>query len=108
MGHAAECFIGQVLGAGGAGGTLEGVPFEPAVIIVSEATGPTLTLSVRGGLLAADVEVLMTTGAVNANVPVVSQDGEGDWDVALPTALAPDGDTATVVIWGVRDTNGGL
>lgn len=106
--HLTESFVGQVVGAGGAGGSLENVPFEPAVIIVTEATGPTLTLSLRGGLLPADVEVLMTTGAVNANPPVVSQVGAGDWTIALPTALAPDGDTATVLVMGLRDVAGSL
>lgn len=106
--HLSESFVGQVVGAGGAGGDLENVPFEPAVIIVSEATGPTLTLSIRGGAMPADVEVLMTTGAVNANPPVVSQVGEGDWTISLPTALAPDGDTATVLVMGLRDVGGSL
>jgi len=106
--HLTEAFIAQVLGAGGAGGAILNVPFEPAVIEVSEATGPTLTKSIRGGGMPAAVELNMISGAVNANPPVVTQVGPGAWTVTLPTALAPDGDTATVVMYGVSHAGGSL
>jgi hypothetical protein len=106
--HIPEMFVGQVLGAGGAGGSLLNVPFEPAMIDISEATGPTLVRHMRGGALPAAVDLNLITGAVNAAVPVITKVGNGDWTIALPTALAPDGDTATVVVYGYRDVGGSL
>ena len=104
--HAMDGYCGQVLGAGGAGGSLAGIPFEPMEIIVSEATGPTLVLQVRAS--SGDVNINMITGAANASLPVVSQAVDGSWTIALPTALAPDGDTATVLVHGYRDIAGSL
>lgn len=106
--HATETFVGQVVGAGGAGGAIVNVPFEPSIILMSEATGPTLSLLVRGGGLAADVAVDMVLGGVNATPAVVTQVGPGDWTVTLDTAEAPDGDTATVVILGFKQAGGSL
>lgn len=93
-----EAFIGQVTGAGGAGGSFV-CPFEPGVMVVSEETGPTLELHVHAST--GDVEVSMITGAASANAVTVTAVGDGTFTVALPTALAPDADVATVVCLGV-------
>jgi hypothetical protein len=106
--HLTEAFIGQVVGAGGAGGAIENIPFEPAIIEVYEPTGPTASKLIRGGGLAADVAVNAISGAVNATPAVVTQVGPGNWTVTLDTAEAPDGDTATVIIYGVRNVGGSL
>ena len=104
--HVAECFVGRVVGAAAAGGSLLNVPFEPAIIDVSEATGPTLVRQIRA--TSGNVNLNMITGAANAVLPVVTQVGPNDWTIALPTGLAPDGDTATVVVTGFRAIAGSL
>lgn len=109
LGYVPECFIGQVLGAGGAGGNLDGVPFEPAVIIALEATGPTGTLMIRGlAGGAADVKVNLITLAAATIFPTISQLSATSWRVACPTALAPDGDTTTLLCFGVKNSLSGL
>lgn len=104
--HAAELFVGEVLGAGGVGGSLLGVPFEPGIIDVYEATGPTMVRRLPGA--AGAIYINLITGAVIATTITVTQAVDGTWTVALPTALAPDGDTATVVCTGVKNVGGSL
>lgn len=107
MGRNVEGFIGQVVGAGGAGGDLLNVPFEPAVIIALEPTGPTGTLMIRG-MSVADVKVNLITLAAATVFPSVTKVGANDYTVSCPTALAPDGDTATLICFGVRNPGTGL
>ena len=109
LAHGAEMFMAQVVGAGGAGGSFV-CPFEPAVVEVYEPTGPTIAKSmfVAGGA----VHVNGISGAVNATPPTVAavdaNDKSQGFTVGLPTALAPDADTATVICYGFRDTNNSL
>ena len=107
LGYVHEAFIGQVLGAGGAGGNLDDVPFEPAVIIALEPTGPTGTLMIRG-MTVSDVKVNLITLAAATVFPTISQLSATSWRVACPTALAPDGDTTTIVCFGVKNATSGL
>ena len=105
--HMTESFVGEVLGAGGVGGVLENIPFEPAAILVSEATGPFLQLQLPGS--AAKVDINMITGAAAGGaIPAATLEADGLYDLALPTGMAPDGDTASVLILGFRDVGGSL
>lgn len=106
MGRVPEAFIGKIVGAGGAGGSLTGVPFEPAVIFCLEPTGPTGTLSVFRSDATAHVN--MITLAAATLVPTVTKVGDQNWTIAAPTGLAPDGDTVTVLAFGVKNALSGL
>lgn len=102
-----EAFVGEVLGAGAAGGDLAGIPFEPAVILLSEGTGPILQLQVPGS--SAKVDVNMISGApAGTAIPAAVLQGDGTYTLSLPTGLAPDGDTVSLLILGFRDTQGSL
>jgi hypothetical protein len=108
MGHVSECYIGEVLGAGGVGGTLTEVPFQPAYVRVLNADGatPAVTEAVFS-TNPAHITVILAA-ALQATPVALTQVGENDWTITLPTALAPDGETVVVVAFGVRDTDGGL
>jgi hypothetical protein len=111
--HMAEMFMQKVTGAGGAGGAVTSIPFEPAIVEVWGVD----SLSLFKSYFASDTAVhfsLIDTGAgatdlaANATPPVVSQDGDQDWDIDLPTEMAPDSEEVVVVVWGFRDVNGSL
>lgn len=108
--HATEAFIGQVTGADGAGGDLENVPFEPALIeVINEGGGtPTWTKFVNLGSGGIGLEVAASAADATADFPTLTRVGEGDWTVTLATGTAPDDETVTVVCYGVRDVAGGL
>lgn len=115
--HLSEVYIAKVTGAGGAGGVVEGVPFEPAVIEAINPGGASPAWyksvytndgsqvhiqSVTSGAGTTDI-------AVNANPPTLAEDtGPTDWDVTVPTQMAPNGETVTLVIYGSRDVNNSL
>jgi hypothetical protein len=111
MGHATECFVGQVTGAGGAGGDLAGIPFEPAVVeIINEAgAAPAYTKYV---MLGTPIGVQIILGALDATseAPAVAEVAgpPKTWTLTLDTADAPDAEVATVIVYGVHDTDGGL
>ena len=92
--HMTDSFVGEVVGAGGAGGNLTGIPFEPAVIVLSEATGPSLQLQLPGSAAKVDINMILGSAAAAA-IPDATQETDGTWTIALPTALAPDGDTVS-------------
>jgi hypothetical protein len=98
-------YAGEVVGAGGAGGVLSGIPFEPAVLLMSEATGPLLQWMLPGS--SGQVDINGITGAAAAAAPVVAADG-ADWKVTLPTGIAPDGDTVSVLCVGLPKAGGSL
>jgi hypothetical protein len=110
LAHSAEMFIGQVLGAGGVGGELTEVPFEPAVIeIINEAGAtPTWTKHVNLGSGFIGLAVAAAAADATANAPTLTEVGDNDWTVGLVTGDAPDGETVTVICYGARDVNGGL
>ncbi len=105
--HAVDAFVGEILGAAAAGGDLAGIPFEPAAIVLSEATGPLIQLQIpaSGGKL--DIN-LVTGVAAGTAIPAAVQQPDGTWTLSLPTGLVPDGDTASLLILGFRDVAGGL
>lgn len=105
--HTAEAQLRSVTGAGGAGGTIEGIPFEPAVVIAINAAGatPTTFVSMFGGDAARHVSIAAATAA-NANPPVKSGSGT-DWDLAIPTQMAPNGESLSVLILGFSDAGNG-
>jgi len=102
--HMTDSFVGEVVGAGGAGGDLTGIPFEPAVIYLSEATGPSLQLQLPGSAAKVDIN-LITGAAAGTAVPDATQEADGTWTIALPTALAPDGDTVSAWCLGFSSNN---
>lgn len=99
--HMTECFVGEITGAGGAGGSLASIPFQPGIILISEATGPLLQLQVPGSSGAVDINMI-TGAAAGTAIPAATQAVDGTWTQALPTGLAPDGDTVSVVCLGFR------
>ena len=105
--HSAEAFVAEGVGAGGAGVEITGIPFEPAVIVLSENTGPLLQLQfpTAGG----KVDINAITGAAAGEaIAAAVQQPDGTWSIQLTTTLAPDGDTASLICFGVRDVAGGL
>lgn len=108
LGHVGEAFIGQVTGAGGAGGSVTGVPFEPAAILAMNEGGvaPATHVSIFSPTAAHGTIILAT--AANATPPTLTKVGDGDWTVDFPVGMLPDGEVMTCLIFGVRDTDGGL
>jgi hypothetical protein len=102
-----EAFVGEILGAGGAGGSLANIPFQPAVIVLSEATGPLLQLQVPGSGGAVDINMI-TGAAAGAAIPAAVKQADGTYTLSLPTGLVPDGDTASLLILGFREGANGL
>lgn len=100
--HMTEAFVGEVTGAGGAGGDLTGIPFDPAIVLISEATGPALQLQVPGS--SGDVDINMITGAAAGTaIPAAVAQADGTWTISLPTGLAPDADVVSCVCLGFRE-----
>ena len=93
--YASEVFYAVVLGAGGAGAELEGIPFEPVEVktINKDAIGMNSSF-VDGGA------INLVTGAAGTAVPVAA-DGE-TYTASVPTALAPDGENVYVICTGAR------
>lgn len=106
--HMGEAFLAQGTGAGGAGFSILNVPFEPAVIVALNPAGaaPAVHHSVFSPTPAHTTTILAV--AANATPPVLTQVGDQDWTVAIPTAMAPDGEVVTLLIYGVRDIGGSL
>jgi hypothetical protein len=110
--HLPEAFIGQVTGAGGAGGTLSGVPFDPAVVeIINEAGAtPQWAKYVFLGSGTIGLSVVLAAADATANAPTVTRvpGPPVTFDVGVVTADAPDAEVVTVICYGMRDVNGGL
>ncbi len=102
-----EKYVGEIVGAGGAGGSLTGIPFEPATIEISDAAVPLLQKQFPGSSGKVDVNQI-TGAAAAAAIPAATLQPDGTYTLALPTGLAPDGNTVTVEITGFRDVQGGL
>lgn len=107
--HLGEMWMAQAAGAGGAGCDIEGVPFEPALVEIINQAGATPAWSKciypAGG---SAIGVTIAAAAAAATAPTLTQAAEGDWDIAIPTALAPDGETVTVIVYGFRDVASSL
>jgi len=107
--HMSETFIGKVTGAGGIGGSLLNVPFEPAEIIAINQAGG--TPAYYHSVFASDAAIHMSiilAAAANANPPTKTKVGTGNWTVGLTTQMAPDTNVVTVIVRGSRDIAGGL
>jgi len=105
--HEMEGYMGSVTGAAGAGGTLAAVPFEPAVVRVMNDAGGTPAMYDSFFSEAAAVHTVMILAvAANANPPVLADNGDGTWDIELPTQMAPDGETVVVLVQGFRAVGG--
>lgn len=105
--HMTESFVGQITGAGGAGGTLADIPFEPAVVVlVNPGTLFQLSMPISGGRISINA---ISGAAAGTATPAATQDPTTKkWSLALPTGLAPDGDPVHVLCFGVSDIDGGL
>jgi hypothetical protein len=88
--HMTDSFVGEVVGDGG-DVDLTGIPFEPAVIYLSEATGPSLQLQLPG--------------SAGTAIPNATQEVDGTWTITLPVALAPSGDTVSAWCLGFSSNN---
>lgn len=98
--HGSEVFCAEVVGAGAAGGSFV-CPFEPATIEVTEVTGPILNKQYPGSSGAIAIDLIDgTAGVLSTVAPVDADDLSLGFTVTLPTTLAPDGDTATVICTG--------
>lgn len=109
--HLEECFMGQVTGAGGAGGDLAGIPFEPALVEIINEAGATPAWA-KYAMLATPIGVRIAAAAVDATadapaVAVVAGPPQ-TWTLTLDTADAPDAETVTVIVYGFRDVAGSL
>lgn len=106
--HLTESFVGQITGGGGAGGTLEEVPFEPMLIEVINEAGATPTWH-KFVMLDTPIGVTVAAAAADgtANAPTVTG-SDNDFDVALNATVAPNGETVTVICYGVREVGGSL
>lgn len=104
--HLTETFVFTGTGAGGAGFEITEVPFEPVVVIASNPGGgtPTVFLSVFGST--AQHAAIAAATAANGTPPVLTQVGEGDWTVEIPTGMAPNGEDVSVVLLGCPDKAG--
>ena len=114
FGPASSAVMVQGVGAGGAGVDITGIPFEPAYMRISEATGPLLQEQFHlGGAVGAIVGINAITGAAAAaDVTVTGVPGTGGnpdtWTLNVPTGVAPDGDTVTILVVGFREGEGSL
>jgi hypothetical protein len=110
--HTAEVFIGQVTGAGGAGGTLAGVPFDPAMIETINEAGAAPSNSKYAMLATGAIGVQIILGALDATseAPVVTRvpGPPVSFDILIDVADAPDAEVTTVICTGARDIGGGL
>lgn len=107
--HVVEAYMLQGDGAGGAGVTFTGVPFEPAKLEVMNEAGATATHSIYfypdgGTAIGVDVAAAVADGTANAPTitRVVAASGAVTWTIVVPTAVAPDGETVTVLATGFR------
>jgi hypothetical protein len=103
-----ETYLAKVTGAGGAGGVIEGVPFEPAVI---QAFRITDTAAFYKSVLATDgalhLQVIAAAGE-NDNPPTIEEQEDGTWNVTIPTQMAPNDAVVVVEIRGSRAVEGSL
>ncbi len=108
--HLPEVFLGSVTGAGGVGGDLENVPFEPAIVEVINAAGATPAHAKSVFPDTGTAQHILITAAVanNGNPPTLTQVAENDWTIGLPTQLAPNGETVFVIAYGFRADGGSL
>lgn len=109
--HLPEAFMGQVTGAGGAGGSLLNVPFQPALIEVINEGGATPTwhkFAYPDGGSALGVSVAAAAADGTSNAPTLTQVGAGNWTIALNTTVAPDAEVCTVIVYGFKVVAGSL
>ena len=105
--HAAEVFVGNVTGAGGVGGVLSGIPFEPAIIDLYEPAGPVMQRDLPGAG-GTRVKVNLITGAAAATAFVIATDGPGFWKVTFAVGHIANAAVATIVCTGFRSVGGSL
>jgi hypothetical protein len=107
--HLTESFAGFILGAGGVGGSLLGIPFQPTAILLMDTTTPLLQLMAPTTPAGTFKHVNVATAAAAAvAIPAATKAVDGTWTQTLPTTLAPDGVTVTLLILGFRDVGGSL
>jgi len=106
--HMTEHFMAVVTGAGGAGGSVTGVPFKPAIIRVVNAAGATPRTNESYFPDGGTARHVSTTTAVaaNANPPTITEVSATSYTIGIPTQLAPDGEVVIVECVGFRATGG--
>lgn len=103
--HMTEMYAGEVTGAGGAGGSLLNVPFEPAMVRVVRPHATTSILNLTIFAASATTSVNEKDGTVGTNA-TKTKVADGNWTVGLPTGIAPDGVTVQVIVHGFADAGG--
>lgn len=110
--HGTETFIGQVTGAAGAGGTLAGVPFDPAIVETINEAGAAPSNSKYVMLTSGAIGIQTILGVLDATseAPTVTRQAGPPvtFDVLIDVADAPDAEVVTVICYGVREGNGSL
>ena len=110
--HATEAFIGQITGSGGAGGTLTGIPFDPAIIETINEAGATPSNSkyVMLGSGAIGIQTILGVLDATSEAPVVTRvpGPPVSFSALIDVADAPDAEVVTVICYGVREGNGSL
>lgn len=106
--HGAEMFVGEVYGAGGAGGVLRAIPFEPAAVRLYVTATPLKQITVVGATGQIDIDDI--TGGAAADPLVIAADdlNPGKWKVTIPFASLADGDRANLICEGCRQVGGSL
>jgi len=106
MRHAAEVFVGTVTGAGGVGGVLSGIPFEPAIVDLYEPAAPVMQRDLPG-VAGARVKVNLITGAAAATAFVIAPDtAPNTWKVTFAVGHIANAAVATIVCTGFRPVGG--
>lgn len=108
MKHASDMFVGEILGAGGVGGVLSGIPFEPAMVEIFEPVAPLMQRRMPGSAGAININTITGAAAGTPIAVAVDDVAVPSWKVTLPVGLAPNGRTVTVVCYGFRDIGGSL
>lgn len=108
LAHGTDTYVGEVTGAGGVGGVLSGIPFQPAIVEIFDTTVPLAQKQVPGSAGAVDVNLI--TGAAAAHALAVASDDATvpSWKVTLDVNLAPNGHVVHVVCYGFPDRGGSL
>jgi hypothetical protein len=106
--HLGECFMGQVTGGGGIGGTILHVPFEPGAIVAVNQAGANPAVHVSLFTPTPAHATIILAVAANGTPPTKTKVADNDWTVTFPVGMLPNAEVMTALIYGVRDVAGGL
>lgn len=108
LSHSTDSYVGEVTGAGGVGGSLRGIPFQPAIVDVYEPVAPLAQRQIPGSAGAIDINLITGAAAAAAIVVAVDDPTVPSWRVNLVAGIAVNGRVVHVVCQGFRDQGGSL